>query len=279
MIHLSDIFIGDFPVAEYFAANPEVYTARFNLQGCPGIRFKCPTLTPILATAPGYVLETGFEEAGRGKFITLVHDGFLTRYSHLNDILVTANEKVIAGQLIGHSNQSGLTDFPCLLFEVAPCDKAGNKTEQNGYGGAIDPLNDNLITWDIRGLKEPITKQATAETMEISSEEYATLSAQATQLKVIINALKKEFTFDDYIQEIGEEPVDLTTNPSDSTIGQKVHNYLTTIAEEMEKEEQELPQETKEVAQTELPVIPLAKPEPFLLRLWHGFSKFLFTTV
>lgn len=271
MIHLSDCFIGDYPIGEYFAANPEVYNARYGLQGCPGIRFKMPSLTPILAAAPGYVLETGFDSAGKGKFIVLVHDGFLTSYGHLNDILVEPNQQVIAGQLIAHSNQSGLCEYPCLLFEVAPCDNAGNRTEKNGYNGAIDPLNDTLVEWDIQGLKEPATKQETSEKIEIDAKEYSAIIAQATNLKLIINFLKKETTFDDYIKEIGMTPVDLTTNPNDATAGEKVNDYLASIAEEIEEMEEKAP----EIA----PELPLAKEEPFLTKLWHGITKFIFTTV
>jgi len=267
MYHLNDIFIGDFPVSQYFAANPEVWNARHGLQGCPGLIFKCPTLTPILSAAPGYVLETGFDSAGKGKFIVIVHDGFLTTYGHLNDILVQANDQVIGGQLIAHSNQSGLAEFPCLFFGLAPCDKAGTKTEKNGYDGYIDPLNDNLVEWNIQGLKEPVTKPETAEKFEIDSKEYTSLTTQATNLKMIINFLKKETTFDDYIKEIGMSPVDLTTNPNDSTVSEKVNDYLSKIAEEMEQYEEEEPE-----VKTELP---LAKEESFLSKLWHGFKEFI----
>ena len=265
MIHLSDIFLGDFPIGEYFAANPEVWNARYGLQGCPGLIFKMPSLTPILAGAPGYVLETGFDSAGKGKFIVLVHDGFQTVYAHLNDILVAANEQVVAGQLIAHSNQSGLCEYPCLLFEVAPCDKAGTRIEHNGYGGTIDPLNDNFVEWNIKGLKEPATKQETAEKIEIDAREYAAITAQATNLKVILNFLKKETTFEDYVKEIGETPVDLTSNPNDGTVGQKVNGYLESIADEIDKYEKEEPEIKEE--------LPLAKEESFLSKLWHGITK------
>lgn len=274
---LQDIFIGDHSIIEFFGANTAVYNARYNLQGYPGVRVKMPSLTPILAGADGFVLETGFEEAGKGKFITIVHEGFLTTYGHLNDILVQKDERVVAGQLIAHSNQSGLTDIPCLYFGVAPCDNAGNKTENNGYGGYIDPLGD-LITWDVQNLKEPVTKGETLDKITITSQEYTTLSAQATNYKIITGFLKQT-DFDDFIKEAGRIPINLDLTPDDTTGGESVVLYLRSLADDFEK----MYQQIKDFAKTKTAkeVVeeikqPIAKKESLLLRLWHGVRDFVF---
>ena len=113
---LQDVFIGEYPKIEYFGSKPEVYSARYNLAGNPCLDFACSSLTPILATAGGVIHETGFDTAGFGNFIIIKHEGFISKYGHLNDILVKPGETVISGALIGHSNHTGLCDTPRLSF-------------------------------------------------------------------------------------------------------------------------------------------------------------------
>lgn len=284
MYRLSDFCIGDFPVSEYFGADPATYNARYGIQGYPGIRIKMPTLTPILASAAGFVLETGMEEAGKGKYITLVHEGYLTSYGHLNDILVQKGEKVIEGQLIAHSNQSGLTDYPCLYFGVAPCDAAGNKTSENGYGGFIDPMGDG-VEWDIKNLKEPITKADVAQNMTTTSDEYSILSAQATNYRIILNFLKAQTNFDEYLKEQGRPPINLQADPKDPEGGHAAVLYLSAVADDVEQMNEEMQQLQHELgeqktpeqiaAETELKS-PIAKKPTIFVKLKHAIGRFVF---
>lgn len=289
MYRLSDIFIGDYQVVEYFASNPAVYNARYDIQGYPGIRISMPSLTPILAGADGFVVETGFEEAGKGKFITLRHEGFLTTYGHLNDILVQKDERVVSGQLIAHSNQSGLTEIPCLYFGVAPCDNAGTKTEDNGFGGYIDPLGE-LVDWDVKDIKEPVTKAELLDEMKLSSKEYSILSAQATNYKVIISFLKQT-SFEDFLKEAGRVPVNLDLTPDDSTGGESVtlflraldeeYNNLNKRVEDLEKEIEEIKKERvaeepkKEKDEEKVENASSEKPG-IVIRLLHAVKNFIF---
>lgn len=279
MYRLQDFFIGDYPITEYFGANPAIYTARYNIQGYPGIRIGCPTLTPILSTSDGFVLETGFEEAGKGKYITIVHDGYLTTYGHLNDILVQKDEKVTSGQLIGHSNQSGLTESPCLYFGIAPCDGGGTKTVENGYSGYIDPMGDE-VEWDVKNLKEPVTKNDLLDKMTLDSHEYAVLNAQATNYKVLISFLKQKTTFDEVLKGAGRAPVNLDLTPDDSAGGEAVTFYLSTIADDFEElnttieELQKTPQKLQPVVPS--PTIPLVKGDSFLVKLKSAIKRFIF---
>lgn len=275
---LQDIFIGDFPIVEFFGANPATYIARYNIQGYPGIRVKMPSLTPILAGSDGFVFETGFEEAGKGKFITLVHEGFLTTYGHLNDILVQKDERVVAGQLIAHSNQSGLTDIPCLYFGIAPCDNAGTKIDSNGYGGYIDPMGDH-VTWDVQNIKEPVTKGDVLDRMTLSSQDFTALSAQATNYKVILGFLKQT-DFDDFIKEAERLPINIDTTPDDTTGGESVVLYLRSLADEFDRMHHQI----KELSTINKPVAtiiekvekPIEKGKSFLIRLLVGVRDFIF---
>lgn len=291
MYRLSDIFIGDYQVVEYFASNPAIYSARYDIQGYPGIRVSMPSLTPILAGADGFVVETGFEEAGKGKFITLRHDGFLTTYGHLNDILVQKDERVVSGQLIAHSNQSGLTEIPCLYFGVAPCDPAGTKTEDNGFGGYVDPLGE-LVDWDVKDVKEPVTKSdVIGDKMELSSQEYSILNAQATNYKVIISFLKQT-GFEEFLQANDRLPVNLDLTPDDSTGGESVSLFMRALATEFEamfKLTEDLTRKQEEIKKANLveakpdkrkviePPVKKNSPSGFFHRALEAVRDFIFT--
>lgn len=270
MYRLGDCFIGDYVVSEFFGSSPAVYNARYGTQGFTGIRIKCPTLTPILSAADGIIHEVSFEEAGKGKFIVIIHDGFKTTYAHLNDQLVEKGQTVIAGQLIGHSNQSGLAEYPCLYFSVTPCDAAGNNTEDNGYNGAIDPLGPE-ISWDVQNLKEPNTRANTEEKMTLTPKEYAALNAQATNYRVIVSYLKQKTEFDSFLVEQGRTPVSPEMTPDDPKGGEAVNLYLDTIADEFESLTDEITSLTGE----EPPEEDIVKKDSYLVRFFHGVKRFI----
>src|SRR3954471_15666305 len=101
---LSDIYIGTYPTLQPFGARPDIYSARYPIRGHNGWDIACPTLTLLLAAADGIVISTEFDSGGYGNEIRIQHDGFMTLYGHLNDFNVSPGDRVIAGQLIGHSN-------------------------------------------------------------------------------------------------------------------------------------------------------------------------------
>lgn len=188
---LSDIYIGKYPITQNYGANKERYNARYGIVAHNGIDIGCPSLTPILAAADGFVSYVGskeldtFDAGGYGNYVKIVHEGgYLTLYAHLNDITIKLNDKVVKGQLIGHSNNTGFSDAPHLHFGVAPCDTAGNKTEQNnGYSGYIDPLGDRC-KWTIINPTTPVTPPteiAKDKIMEnVTVELYTKLVTKAT---------------------------------------------------------------------------------------------------
>lgn len=54
----------------------------------------------------------------RGNYIMLTHDsGLATRYLHLTVVLVTEDEKVTGGQMIGTAGSTGHSDGPHLHFD------------------------------------------------------------------------------------------------------------------------------------------------------------------
>ena len=57
--------------------------------------------TKLKAPASGTVMEVGQSDGGCGGSIRIQHDGFQTRYCHLQRIYVNQNEKVFQGEVIG----------------------------------------------------------------------------------------------------------------------------------------------------------------------------------
>jgi len=74
--------------------------------------------TPVNATADGLVSSTGYER-GMGKFVTIDHGfGFVTRYGHLDESLVTRGERVGRGDVIGVMGNTGHSTGPHVHYEV-----------------------------------------------------------------------------------------------------------------------------------------------------------------
>jgi murein DD-endopeptidase MepM/ murein hydrolase activator NlpD len=77
------------------------------------------TGTPILAADAGYVVMAGRDTWGYGNQVLIDHgNGYLTRYAHLNAILVKAGQSVEKNQKIGTMGSTGRSTGPHLHFEV-----------------------------------------------------------------------------------------------------------------------------------------------------------------
>lgn len=87
-----------------------------------GVDFACPEGTEVYAVANGKVLEAknGVTWGGSyGNAIIVNHgEGHRAVYAHLSKILVKPDEKVVEGQLIGYSGNTGNSSGPHLHFEV-----------------------------------------------------------------------------------------------------------------------------------------------------------------
>jgi murein DD-endopeptidase MepM/ murein hydrolase activator NlpD len=85
--------------------------------------------TPVLAAGSGRVMVVKRSDlvAGYGNYIEVEHGGGLvTRYSHLEDILVRAGQKIKKGEAIGTVGTSGGSIAPHLHYEVV---KDGNNID------------------------------------------------------------------------------------------------------------------------------------------------------
>jgi murein DD-endopeptidase MepM/ murein hydrolase activator NlpD len=86
-----------------------------------GVDLAAPRGTNVLATAPGRVLITKKSElvAGYGHYVEIDHgNGYITRYSHLEEIDVYTGQKIKKGQRLGTIGSTGGSIAPHLHYEV-----------------------------------------------------------------------------------------------------------------------------------------------------------------
>jgi murein DD-endopeptidase MepM/ murein hydrolase activator NlpD len=86
-----------------------------------GVDLAGPEGTPIVATRDGTVTmaKTGYN-GGNGNYVTINHgDGFSSSYLHmLENLQVSAGQKVKAGQVIGYMGSTGISTGPHLHFTI-----------------------------------------------------------------------------------------------------------------------------------------------------------------
>ena len=83
-----------------------------------GMDIAAPRGTNIYAAEEGIVLYADSLN-GHGNKIVLLHaDGYTTHYSHLYTIMISKDEKVSKGQIIGLVGSTGLSTAPHLHFEI-----------------------------------------------------------------------------------------------------------------------------------------------------------------
>lgn len=86
-----------------------------------GVDFGCDRGTPVFATGDATVEiadEKGYN-GGYGRMVLLDHEfGYKTRYAHLDKVLVAPGERVVRGQIIALTGNTGLSKGPHLHYEV-----------------------------------------------------------------------------------------------------------------------------------------------------------------
>lgn len=83
-----------------------------------GMDFSCDIGTPVYATADGVIKKARWER-GYGYLITIDHGyGYETRYAHLKSFKVRTGQKVVRGETIALSGNSGQSSGPHVHYEV-----------------------------------------------------------------------------------------------------------------------------------------------------------------
>ncbi len=95
------------------------FGAKANGRYNDGINIKAASGTPFRAAADGIVAYAGDAIEGFGNLLLIKHsDGWVTAYAHAEALLVTRNERVRRGDIIGRVGRSGSVDSPQLHFEI-----------------------------------------------------------------------------------------------------------------------------------------------------------------
>lgn len=100
-----------------------------------GVDFAVPMHSPIYAAADGYIKKIVKDKKGYGNHIMIEHgNGFKTRYAHMHTIAVKERQRIVRGQQIGTSGNSGASTAPHLHYEVY---FNGNAVEPLQYFSAV----------------------------------------------------------------------------------------------------------------------------------------------
>lgn len=109
---------------------------KYGLLGHDGIDFPIVTGTPVLAADEGVIAQAK-ENGDYGTTIVIQHSWGRSYYGHLSKIEAQFGTKVLKGQQIGLSGNTGLlTTGPHLHFGI----KLTSNDPSNGYYGKVNPL-------------------------------------------------------------------------------------------------------------------------------------------
>jgi len=95
-----------------------------------GIDIAAPTGTPVRAAADGVITGSGYIECGYGVQVLIKHNNnYATNYAHLSRALVRPGQKVLRGDIIGYSGNTGYSTGPHLHYEIIRNGKKINPIE------------------------------------------------------------------------------------------------------------------------------------------------------
>lgn len=98
--------------------------------GHTGVDIAVPAETPVLATAPGVVVQAGFDSI-LGHHVVLAHAAEIeTVYAHNARLVVGGGERVARGEAIAYSGNTGRSSAPHLHYEVR---KSGRPVDPEPY--------------------------------------------------------------------------------------------------------------------------------------------------
>lgn len=104
-------------ISSSFGYRSDPFTGRRKLH--TGIDFAIPVGSPVYSTGDGVVDKVKYSRTGYGNYIIVDHGfGYMTRYAHLNSISVNPGDRVVRGDLLGESGNSGRSSGPHLHYEV-----------------------------------------------------------------------------------------------------------------------------------------------------------------
>ena len=105
-----------------------------------GVDLSIDRETPVVATADGVVVNTGYE-GGFGRVVVVDHgNGMTTLYSHLAKSTVKEGERICRGEIVGHVGASGKATGPHLHYEVHIDGRPQNPTRYLSLAALVNLL-------------------------------------------------------------------------------------------------------------------------------------------
>jgi murein DD-endopeptidase MepM/ murein hydrolase activator NlpD len=84
-----------------------------------GIDLAAPYATPIMAADTGQVIWTGWDWSGLGWAVKINHGNYIaTIYGHMERFIVSVDQNVTKGQVIGYEGSTGASTGPHVHFMV-----------------------------------------------------------------------------------------------------------------------------------------------------------------
>jgi murein DD-endopeptidase MepM/ murein hydrolase activator NlpD len=120
-------------ISQWFGETTIDYS-RFGLTGHNGVDYAAPKGSPVLAAHAGKC-ETGYDEYGYGNYVRISTAEYKTVYGHLERLLVSDGQEVVAGQAIALVGSTGNSTGPHLHFGLKFC--SGHNP---GYLDWVDPV-------------------------------------------------------------------------------------------------------------------------------------------
>ena len=119
-----------------------------------GIDFSAPIGTPVLAAATGIASKVVEADPGYGNYVEILHNkGWVTKYAHLNQVLIKQNQMVNKGDLIGTVGNTGRSTGSHLHFELlsegVPIDPS-NTSSPFPVKVATNRVNNNIYSASVR---------------------------------------------------------------------------------------------------------------------------------
>ena len=107
-----------------------------------GMDFSCDVGTPVYATADGVITLAKWKQ-GYGWTVEIDHGfNYLTRYAHLKEFKVKRGQRVVRGEQIALSGNTGKSSGPHLHYEVLE------------KGRPVNPINFYFMDLDAEGYDE-----------------------------------------------------------------------------------------------------------------------------
>jgi len=129
------------PIGDYYdRGRRKGWRGKRSYGGHTGTDFYIPKGTNIVASAPGNIVEVTYHSL-TGNYVTVYHgNGKSTSYLHLNQSLVHNGQKIIRGELIGLSGDTGSPGIFHLHFQLQT-----SVTMMKQY--ALDPFDVYISAW------------------------------------------------------------------------------------------------------------------------------------